>query len=90
MTVNRAVVARSEEVAEAAMADFVARAGEEAGVVLTSVAGAGKSTSSAARSALRVGRRCALRPVLRPTSRLSLGREDRPPEPRGTGDLRAC
>jgi hypothetical protein len=44
MSVNRAVVARSEEVARAALADFIARAGEEAGVVLTSVAGAGKST----------------------------------------------
>lgn len=44
MSLNRQVVARAEQVAEAALADFSDRAGDQAGVVLTSVAGAGKST----------------------------------------------
>ena len=44
MSLNREVVARAEAVAGAAFADFMARAGAQAGVVLTSVAGAGKST----------------------------------------------
>ena len=44
MTLNQEVVARAEEVAHAALTDFLDHAGEQAGVVLTSVAGAGKST----------------------------------------------
>jgi hypothetical protein len=44
MSLNPEVVARAEEVARVAFADFLARAGGQAGVILTSVAGAGKST----------------------------------------------
>jgi AAA domain len=72
MTVNHDVVTRSEEAAGAAITDFVARAGEEAGVVLTSVAGAGKSTfvGRAAGVARKKGMRVA---VCAPTNEQAFG-----------------
>jgi hypothetical protein len=75
VSIDRLVVARAEAVAEAALRDFLGLRGRNGGVVLSSVAGAGKSyfVGRAAGSARREGMRLA---VCAPTNEQAFGLVD--------------